>query len=127
VTIQPQLTLFALPRRLDPGEPVRCLDCARCDHEGGYGPPVLIEYALVDGSGWTEPASGLWFCAKHAAQRWAHHLDPKRRAKVAGRRERLAVFLACQREGFRGSALFAEAEARLNDPTHNSQLPLEAP
>lgn len=106
-----QITLFSLPRRLELGEPVRCGRCGRCDHHGGFGPPIIMEIHLSDGAAWTVNGAEIWLCADHQAREWRGHMERKRQRKA--RRQRLDVFRACQLEGLQGIELFAEAERRL--------------
>lgn len=106
-----QLTLFALPRELERGEPVRCATCGRCDHLGGFGPPGLYVLRLPGGDEWNQDRAATWLCRRHAAKEWEEWME--RQQHLRARLERLAMFRTCRDEGFTGSALWTEAERRL--------------
>lgn len=110
-----QLTLFPMPRTLDPGEHGRCLDCGRYDIRGTYGPPGLDEIRLDDGNDHTVSLPDQWFCVKHSHERWKDYR--KCMAAIGKRRERLNAFRIAERRGLKGAALYGVAEGWLRDGT----------
>lgn len=110
-----QLYLFAsVPRELDPGEGHRCYDCSGHDEHGSYGPAMSDAEVLDDGQDHPIDLRDLWFCRRHARERW--NVWQRCQAALAGRRKRLRAFRKATQLGFRDLyQLFDVAEQWIRD------------